>query len=238
VADAAFVFHRDYEVSADTIDMIRERINSGQMILDRFGQNPTPTNSTEACSNAGQPMAAPPAPPPPPAPTSGPIPNCTIYAPDGTLRVGQLHGNEAILACAQLFNPYGHDFGAGHYAPSQWMAWWERQGGFKNTTFRQIVDCSNLVMLAIYLAYGQELVFNTTTISEMTQFFRTIPIDQALAGDIMVRPGHIEIAMNDDGTRTFGARSAGVSETQQVSESTNGKWTSALVYIGPGSTRK
>jgi hypothetical protein len=237
VEDAAFAFHRDYEVSADTIDMIQERVAAGQNILDRFGQNPVTNNTTQVCSNAGQPTAAPPA-IAPASPTAGPIPNCTVYAPNGSLRVGQLHGNEAILACAKLFDPYGHDFGAGHFAPSQWMAWWERQGGFKNTTFRQILDCSSLEMLAIYLAFGQELIFNADTIATMPNFFRGIQLVDARAGDIMVRPGHTEIAISDGGARSFGARTTGISQTEQISESTNSAWTAAYTYIGPGSSRK
>jgi hypothetical protein len=238
VEDAAFVFHRDYEVSADTIDMIQQRVISGQNILDRFGQNPNTSSSTEVCSNAGQPTAAPPGPAASTVGPSRPIPNCVVYAPNGSLRVGQLHGNEAILACAELFDPYGHDFGAGHYAPSDWMAWWERQGGFRNRSFRQIVDCSSLEMLAIYLAFGQQIVFNVDTIAQLPQYFRPIPIADARAGDLMVRPGHTEIAVSDGGAQTFGAHTSGINQTRQISLTSNSKWTAAYVYIGPGASRK
>lgn len=219
--EAAFAFHRDFERSADTFEMIQERVAAAERILARYGQTPAPPPPTPVqCEKPSQ------------------IPDCTIYGIDGKIKPGQLDGNEAILGCARLFDPYGYEIATGNALPTQWIQWWEIQGEFKNRTFRPAVDCSSLVMMSIYLAYNVNLQFSTRTIDTMPQYFRKIAVADARPGDIMVRPGHMAIAVTNAGSSTFAANTASIAAAQQISEVQGGKWTTAYVYIGPGSTRK
>jgi hypothetical protein len=221
VEDATFEFHRVYEVSADTLAQIQERVDSAKDVLKRMTGNTAGTGpgvGSGDCDSGG-----------------GVVGDCQPYGPDGKLQVGQMSGNAAILSCARLFDPYGYGFGAGHEDPKDWMEKWEAQGGFKNKTFRNILDCSSLEMMAIYIAFGVSLQFSTDGMKDIPEL-EEIPVSSAKPGDLMWRSGHTEIATVAGGKKTFGAHTANTAEKRQISDSSGGRWTSAFRYKGKGAT--
>ncbi len=150
---------------------------------------------------------------------------------------GDMVGNEAILACARLFDPYGYLWGGGHEDPEQFMRKFNATGGFSQP-FKQVVDCSGLEMVAIYLAFGVKITPYSTRSIQTVKEFREIPVSQSKPGDILWRQGHTEIAVTDGGTRTFGAKSAKKPPADQIAETKSSGYTKAYTYIGKGSTRQ
>jgi hypothetical protein len=229
--DAAFVFHKIYEVSADSRAQIKEREDAANDVMAKYGGGTTPTTGADAGVGAANCDDG--------STTGGLTGNCQVYGPDGKLKPGQMTGNEAILACARLFDPYGYDYGAGHEDPESWMKKWVAQGEFKNKSFRRILDCTSIEMMAIYLAFGVSISFSTRDMGSMPKYFKQIPVSQAQPGDLMWRSGHTEIATVKGGQKTFGAHTnINTAAHRQISDSSGGRWTAAFVYIGDGSTRK
>lgn len=168
----------------------------------------------------------------------------------GNCATSGLPTSSAILNTAQRFKGIWYKFGGGHESP---------------TTFEQncpdpsnppkdppneanipdgnpnvcAVDCSSLVSLAVDLAYNQKfmwIVDEGTGVMSEPQYWKSVPVAQAVAGDIVTRPGHVEILVkyHNGEVDTFGAHHTGT----LVSEVTNvpsDYYTQAFQYIGPTS---
>lgn len=158
---------------------------------------------------------------------------------------GGASGNAAILCEAKKYEGIFYLFGGGHEAYS---------------TFRQIcpeasipaaaaasteadpgpcaTDCSGLISVAVDAAFGLSYTWSIdgTMVGSGSQYWQSIPIDQAKAGDIVTTSEHVEIVdhIQGDTVYTFGSHETGT-KTGQVTTS-KGYWTSgAYHWTGPGS---
>lgn len=156
--------------------------------------------------------------------------------PTGTPDPNAAKENLALLCEAEKFDKFGYLWGGGHQDPAGWMSGFLSDGGYSQP-FKRILDCSSIVSVSLYNAYGVRLTFTTDSIAADTTNFRHIPPSQAIPGDIVRHPGHMEIATSQGGKTTFGAHTANTSPEKQIGFSSGGTWTDAYVYIGKGSNR-
>jgi hypothetical protein len=155
-------------------------------------------------------------------------------------------GVSAILCEAEKYEGIYYQFGGGHEAYS---------------TFRQIcpeealpnaaaastladpgpcaTDCSGLVSVAVDSAFNLSYVWSidNSMVGEGSQYWQSIPIDQASAGDIVTTAEHVEIVDHIQGSTvyTFGSHETGT-KTGNVTTSKS-YWTGgAYHWTGPGSS--
>lgn len=159
--------------------------------------------------------------------------------------------NNAVILCeAEKYGGIYYLSGGGHQGYSAF-----RQGcpedsiptAVKNSTAANpgpcATDCSGLVSVAVDAVYNQSYDWLVDpTSGEMTgtgaQNWQKIPISQALPGDIVTRPDHVEIVVSVKGNNlvTFGSHSTGT-KTSQVN-STADYWTvGAWRWAGPGGAK-
>jgi|GEM_PF-2989394 len=147
-------------------------------------------------------------------------------------------GNAALLCNARKFDPFGYLWGGGHGDPEAFMNSFNAQGGFTQP-FKQVVDCSGLETVAIWLTFKQKVIFSTSAMAGTPQL-RHITVPESQPGDFLFKPGHTEIASINGGKTTFGAHTDNAPPAEQISEAQtkDGFWTDAYVYIGEGSDRR
>ncbi len=147
-------------------------------------------------------------------------------------------GRAALICEARKFDKFGYLWGGGHEDAEKFMQRFNSAGGY-DQPFKQILDCSGIVIVSIWNAFKVKTAFTTDSIINDTKNFKRIDPKDAQPGDIMVRQerrgGHMEIATTPGGTETFGAHTANAAPENQIGDAKGQRWTSAFVYIGNGS---
>jgi hypothetical protein len=210
LTSATTVFEEGFE-AAGTPNM-PNRIKYAQEALDRYG----------AAASAG----------------AGGSATAAASSCDSSVNCGGATGNEALLCNARKFDPFGYLWGGGHGDPEAFMNNFMAQGGFTQP-FKQVVDCSGLEVVSIWMTFQQKVIFTTAGMSGMNGMLRHITVPEAQPGDFMHKEGHTEIASANGGGTTFGAHTDQAPPDEQISEAQtkSGFWTDAYVYIGPGTSR-
>ncbi len=146
-------------------------------------------------------------------------------------------GNAKIICAAKQYDTasYSEEIAAGHQGGAAWHATCPIIGP------SCILDCSGLVNIAVYDAFGVDLKENTWTEVSDTKDWKEIPFNQLAPGDlIQPNTGHVEIVDHVSGSTifTFGAHQPGVPQPDQVNATSyeNSPDYVFLRYIGPGSS--
>jgi hypothetical protein len=127
------------------------------------------------------------------------------------------------IACqAYQFDDYGYLWAGGHGGTAEGFMR-DFDAGKYQAGHDQILDCSGLVRMAIYEATGKDIGGKSTGDYPSYSKFKSIPKDQAKAGDILYKPGHTEIIVSNDTSakqyETFGAHTANTSFNKQIGPS-------------------
>lgn len=178
----------------------------------------------------------------------------TVQASAGGCSTGGIPSSSAILNAAERWQGIWYKFGGAHAeGPTNFFQNCpdpsnppknppNESGGDAGNPNACAVDCSSLVSLAVDMAYGQKfmwIVDETTGLmedSKVSPDWKSVPITQAVPGDIVTRPGHVEIFISYNAKQgtvdTFGAHHTGtiVSERTDVGAS---YYTQAFEYVGP-----
>ena len=224
-SQAAFQFHKIYEVSADPPSKIQGRMDDASAIYQRY-KNTSPASSV---ADGG---------------SGAPTPDCSTGSIAGTVgnctNNGDMTGIAAILSCAQEFDPYGYVWGGGHEDPETYMKTFMSQGGFNNK-FRGTVDCSGLINVSVWNAYHVKLgggwVASDSSATGSGQF-RQISKSEILPGDILMRSGeHVGVATKaGDDAANFAAHTENAPSADQIGPSNApGEFHTYFRYIGKGS---
>lgn len=145
-------------------------------------------------------------------------------------------GTTKIICEAQKYDPTSYSYGSGHNGAANWKS------GCSNIDSSCYLDCSGLVNVAVYDAFGADI--NETTETQRNHAasginWREISLEEVQPGDI-VQPnsGHVEIVDHRSGNDiyTFGAHQPKENQAEEVGPS---KWpyTSEFKffrYIGQG----
>jgi hypothetical protein len=128
------------------------------------------------------------------------------------------------IACKSYqFDNYGYLWGGGHPGTaSQFMT--KFTSGSFTPGKDAILDCSGLVRMAIFEATGKDISgTGSDSYPGMTKFFTEVPKSQAKAGDIMWKPGHVEVIVSNNSSTskfgTFGAHTSNTVFDRQISPS-------------------
>ena len=154
-------------------------------------------------------------------------------------------GDAAILCEAEQYKGIYYLFGGGHvsYATFRQQCPLSALPGAasKSTAGNQgpcATDCSGLVSVALDQAFNQSYTW-TVQGGQMqgsgAQYWKSIPVSQAQAGDIVTLSEHVEIVDHVSGSTvvTFGSHHTGT-QTGQITTPTS-YWTGAYHWTGPGS---
>ena len=98
------------------------------------------------------------------------------------------HDDNANILCNAIknFDPYGYVLGGGHGGSAASFMRDFNAGKFTPGK-SQILDCSGLVRMAIFSAFGQDIGGgSTSTLTLQKNFFQQIPINQVKPGDVVV----------------------------------------------------
>lgn len=142
-------------------------------------------------------------------------------------------GIAKILCAAKQYDTISYVFGAGHGSAKAWHQ------GCPTVGPSCSLDCSGLVNIAVYDAFGVDLHEDTTSERADTTNWKQIPFSQLQPGDIIQpNPDHVEIVDHVKGQTiyTFGAHTDGVPQPQQVgpAQYTNTSGMVFMQYIGSG----
>lgn len=224
ISDAVHYFTKNFEGP----EIVGNRLTYAQQALQRYGGSgntgtTTPSSSTSAtpaddaggasCGNGGSTASA----------------SSTFGSPDCT----QATGTAKILCEAKKYDPVSYRLAgsAGHQGGAAWHKTCPTIGP------SCYLDCSGLVNIAVYDAFGADLRENTN--SERTSGnWKKIPLSQVQPGDI-IQPhdSHVEIIDHVQGSTifTFGAHTANRAQPGQVGP-TSYRSSSGYTYyhyIGP-----
>ncbi|MCA9325743.1 hypothetical protein KDA23_06845 [Candidatus Saccharibacteria bacterium] len=146
-------------------------------------------------------------------------------------------GTAKILCEAEKYNPvsYLEDSIAGHQGGEAWHK------TCPTIDASCVLDCSGLVSVAVYDAFGNGKSWTTSTFLGDTSNWTEISASQARAGDLVIVEGgsHVEIIDHFQGNtiHTFGAHNSHVPQPQQVGPSsyyTRSNVVHYLRYVGKG----
>jgi hypothetical protein len=199
------------------IPMQENRINYAKQMLSKFGGGGQVGGvDTNGCSTGGS-------------------PDCQTAI-----------NNAKILCEAKKYAGNYYSYGAGHAGYDQF-----RQGcplsDISKITANSTVsnpgpcatDCSSLVSIAVDDAFGQKYMW-TVSNGAMSgvggSYWKSISVSQAVPGDIVTTPEHVEIVDHVQGSTiyTFGSHHTG-SKTGQITTPTTYWSTGAWHWTGPGS---
>lgn len=128
------------------------------------------------------------------------------------------------IACKSYqFDNYGYLWGGGHTGTASDFVTKFNSGAFTPGK-DAILDCSGLVRMSIFEATGKDIGGGgSDSYPSLSQFFTEVPLDQAKAGDIMWKPGHVEIIVTNNTSTskfgTFGAHTADTTFDRQIGPS-------------------
>lgn len=212
--NAAFIFHKGYEGSSDGPDKIKGRMDNAVSIYGTYGGGAATVGSTTTTTT----------------PT-----NCASTSPDCT----NVSGVAKILCAAKAYDTvsYSESIAGGHL-PGGAVAWHSTCPIVGPSC---VLDCSGLVNIAVYDAFGANLSENTDgQRADIGKYWKIVSLAQVQSGDIVQpNPGHVEIIDHVQGGTiyAFAAQTDGVPQPQQVGpqqESTSNSNNLYLHYIGPG----
>ncbi len=165
------------------------------------------------------------------APSASSSPDCTTAA-----------GDTKILCEAKQYDPVSYsESAAGNHMAGGNPAWLKTCPQIGPSCY---LDCSGLVNIAVYDAFGYDLKENTTAEAADTANWKHISLSQLQPGDL-IQPaaeagGHVEIVDHVKGGTiyTFGAHQSGVPQPDQVSPASFQPATGDLYlhWIGQGSS--
>lgn len=155
---------------------------------------------------------------------------CTVsnFASSKPVDCTNVSGNAKILCAAKGYDNAMYVYGAGHQGPVAW----KKTCPTVNSSCA--LDCSSLVSVAIYDAFGVEL--NQTTYTQVTDsaHWKKISFSEVRAGDIVQPdPGHVEIVDYVEGKviHTFGAHNPNLPPADQVGPTAYMKDAPKYVYL-------
>lgn len=150
-------------------------------------------------------------------------------------------GNVKIICEARQYDPVSYsESAAGNHMAGGSPAWLKTCPVINASCF---LDCSGLVNIAVYDAFGVDLQENTFSEVTDSKNWEVIPsINDAKPGDIAQPfPSHVIIIDHIDGTKItdFAASTSNVPQPDQVGQqvgvySTTDSWYRVMRYIGPG----
>ncbi len=149
-------------------------------------------------------------------------------------------GDTKILCEAKKYDPVDYVWGGGHAGGA---AYHQACPTIQANDSACGLDCSGLVSVAVYDAFGNDNSWTTYTIVSDSANWKQISFSQLQPGDLIEPdPGHVEIVDHVQGPNvfTFGAHSSTFPQPQQVgpAEYTNAENNSSynyFRYIGEGS---
>ncbi len=155
---------------------------------------------------------------------------------------GSLPAGDSIkpLCEALKYDAYGYEWGGGHGSTAEQFVRKFKSGSFTPGVSR-ILDCSGLVRITIYEAFGTDIGGgNVASTMPRTDIFQKIPISEARPGDFVTQHDlkHVAIVManHTDSNKfdIFHARSPRNQFTDQISQSTTSysSVNAAYRYIG------
>jgi cell wall-associated NlpC family hydrolase len=217
---AAYDFHKLYEISADSQSAIKtNRMDVATAIYAEFSDGgltaTKPTTGASAVTGSGNDGCS----------TSG----AANLSPD----CADSKGVAKILCAAKPYDPVSYVWGGAHNPAADWHRSCPTIGPSCG------LDCSGLVNIAVYDAFHVDLQENTSSERGDSKHWQKIPLSQVQPGDL-VQPdsGHVEIIDHVSGNRiyTFGAHTSHLPQPKQVGPST---WPVSsgnlyLHYVGPG----
>lgn len=214
LADAVSFFQKYFEGGAN----YEPRFTNASNALQKYGNSPLPTD-TSGNQDVTAPVAS--------GCASGSLsPNC--QSADGVAK---------IICAAKTYDSvsYSETVDAGHQGGAAWHASCPVVGP------SCFLDCSGLVNIAVYDAFGVDLRENTTSERSDDKNWQTIPFSQLQPGDlIQPNSGHVEIVdhVNGNTIYTFGAHDPSPPQSSQVGPSQYSDNSSNLYlhYIGPGAS--
>lgn len=127
------------------------------------------------------------------------------------------------IACkAYQYDNFGYKWGGGHGGTAAAFLAKFKSGGF-TAGKDSILDCSGLVRMSIFEVTGKDVSGVSTSGYPSLSFFKEVPKEQAKAGDIMWKPGHVEIIVTNNTASkkfaTFGAHTANTAFPKQIGPS-------------------
>ncbi len=214
VPDAATVFQNEYEHPLDTVGSLQQRIKNANKVYSLYsGDTSAPANGGAASDCSGS--------------------NTNVGSPDCASAVG----STKILCEALKYDPvsYQEVYLAGHQGGAAWHK------TCLTIDASCILDCSGLVTVAAYDAFGNSGSWVTGTLLSDTANWKIISASELQPGDL-VEPSirHVEIVQSIKGISitTFGAHSSHKPQPDQVSTETYMKTTDSgnvyLRYVGQG----
>jgi hypothetical protein len=235
--DAAYAFHKYYEISADSED----RIRNTRMKYARDAYN---TYFSKTITGT--------------VPTSSTDNPCGDEDNNGSVSVGadcgNATGNARIICAAKMYDPasYYEGYEGGHQGAAAWHKDCDTTYHYAGTPPGRtlngnavgpkcFVDCSGLVNMAVYDVFKVELRENTGgERADIGKYWRKLANFSDLRPGDIVQPnsGHVEIVDSVQGNhvKTFGAHTARYPQPRQVSPGGFDKKSGQLYlrYIGPG----
>jgi hypothetical protein len=148
-------------------------------------------------------------------------------------------GSAKIICAAKQYDTVSYsESTAGNHLPGGNPAWLKTCPTVGPSCY---LDCSGLVNIAVYDAFGYDLMENTYSEASDTQHWQHIQLSQVQPGDlIQPNPGHVEIIdhVDDSTIYTFGAHTDSYPQPEQVGPTTYSKDPGYvyLHWIGQGSS--
>lgn len=165
---------------------------------------------------------------------AGAAPVCGGASSVSSVECATAQGRAKILCEAKKYDPVSYRLSgdAGHQGGAEWHKTCPTIGP------SCYLDCSGLVNIAVYDAFGVDLRENTTS-ERSSKYWQRITLAQLQPGDIFQpNSGHVEIVDHVEGNRiySFGAHTAKRAQPGQVGPSvfTAGSGYLYLRYTGPG----
>ncbi|HET7302174.1 MAG TPA: N-acetylmuramoyl-L-alanine amidase [Candidatus Saccharimonadales bacterium] len=161
--------------------------------------------------------------------------NCAA-ANSGSVDCNGAQGTVKILCEAKKYDPVSYELSgrAGHQGGKAWHESCPTIGP------SCVLDCSGLISVAIYDAFGVNTSWTTYTMLSDKSNWKIIPVSDIKPGDaILPNEGHVEIVeeVNGNNIKTFGAHNPHVAQPKQVGEldfyKTGDVW-KAVRYVGKG----
>jgi hypothetical protein len=221
-SEAADKFNKLYEISGTPS---QPRIDRAKIVLDKYGGTVVEgiaNTANQSCANPG----------------STGSPECQ-NPPAGTTTATP-SPLQKIICEAIKYDPVSYFMGPqGNHLPGGSREWKEKFCPVISP--KCYLDCSGLVSVAVYDAFGNNKTWVVSTLLTDTSNWKRISASELGPGDLVVpNPGHVEIVDHVKGTRIyhFGAHNSRYPQPKQVGPAsylkTTDNNTAYLRYVGKG----